>query len=180
MIDPDKVFGPEWQPGPDGLLFRRGARILIFDEFDRLLLIRGHDWGKAERSWWFTVGGGYRREEDARAGVIREAREETGILLGREDVVGPVGERSAVFDFALRTVRQDELFFYARVAGAAVDPAGLTGWETQLLDEYRWWHLDDLHEAQAAGETLYPSDLVPFAKWLVDGWDGTIRQLSGT
>ena len=174
-----EFFGADWATDETGMLFRNGARILIFDEMDRLLLIKGHDWGEASRQWWFTVGGGLLTDEDPLAGVLREAYEETGLALDASDIVGPVGQRSAVFEFALRTVRQDELFFVARGVSGEINPAGLSEPETQLLDEYRWWHLDDLADAQRAGETVYPLDLVDFARSVVTDWDGTVRQLSG-
>lgn len=178
-MDPDEVFGDEWRLGEDGLLFRKGARILMFDDQGRLLLIRGHDWGQEDRSWWFTVGGGLGWDEDPREGVIREALEETGIALSHGQVQGPIAHRSAVFDFVLRTVRQQELFYVAYGVQGELAPAALSSLETHLLDEYRWWDLTELGAAQAAGETLYPLDLVPFAQQLAAGWDGTIRELSG-
>lgn len=179
-MNPDSVFGSEWTLGDDGLLFRRGARILMFDTDDRLLLIRGHDWGKNDRSWWFTVGGGYGEEEDPLDGVMREALEETGITLERSQVIGPVGSRSAIFDFALRTVRQDEVFFVAHGVAGTVEPAALSDIETELLDEFRWWDLDELEDAQQAGETIYPLDLVSFARTVRFGWDGEVRRLSSS
>lgn len=176
-VDPDLVFGEDWRPGPDGILFREGARVLLFDEHRRLLLIRGHDWGKVDRSWWFTVGGGLSQGEEPRQGAVREALEETGISLTPSELEGPVAERSAIFDFALRTVRQDEVFYVAHVEAAELDTSGQTAWETAVLDEYRWWDLDELAAAQDAGETLYPGELVDLARGVVDGWDGTLRTL---
>ncbi|MDO5494984.1 MAG: NUDIX domain-containing protein [bacterium] len=177
MVDPDSAFGDDWQPGPDGMLFRNGARVLLFNEHGHLLLIRGHDWGKEDRSWWFTVGGGLEHREDPRAGAVRETREETGIELQPEELEGPVADRSAIFDFALRTVRQDELFFVAHVHARELDTSGQTAAEAHLLDEYRWWNLDDLQAAQRAGATIYPGELVGLARSVVGGWDGTLTHL---
>ncbi|HHW82932.1 MAG TPA: NUDIX domain-containing protein, partial [Actinomycetales bacterium] len=84
-------------------------------------------------------------------GAAREALEETGISLEPGELEGPVAERSAIFDFALRTVRQDELFFVAHVEARELDTSGQTAWEVQLLDEYRWWDLTEL-EAAPHGE----------------------------
>ncbi|NLF04835.1 MAG: NUDIX domain-containing protein [Actinomycetales bacterium] len=174
------TLGPDWVPGPDGLPFRRAARVVLLDEADRVLLLRGHDLDQPERSWWFTVGGGIDAGEDARAAAVREVREEVGLSLAREDLVGPVFERSAVFDFLAQHVRQDELIFLARVAAfdvVAVDRSAWTEVEVAQLDELRWWELDELEREQ--GE-VYPEGLVELLRPLLGGWDGvTVRLAEG-
>ena len=74
-------LGAEWVLGTDGLRFRRAARVILLDDSDRVLLLRGHDVDQPERGWWFTVGGGIDAGEDARAAAVREVREETGLVL---------------------------------------------------------------------------------------------------
>jgi len=172
------ALGDDWVRGEDGLRFRRAARVLLLDAEDRLLLVRGHDADQPERSWWFTVGGGIDPGESAREAALRELREETGLLLDDAALVGPVLTRSAVFDFFAERCRQDEEFFLARVAGA-VDAAttareGWTPVELDLLDELRWWRLDDL-----AAETreVFPEGLPDLVRPLLAGWDGTVRHL---
>ena len=75
------ALGDDWTPGPDGLPWRRAARVILLDEADRLLLVRGHDTDQPDRGWWFTVGGGIGVGETSRDAAVREMREETG--LGR-------------------------------------------------------------------------------------------------
>ena len=172
------TLGPDWVLGADGLRFRRAARVLLLDEQDRLLLVRGHDADQPERSWWFTVGGGIDPGEDARSAAVREVREETGLELDPAALVGPVLTRSAVFDFFAEHCRQDEEFFLARVgAPPAVEDLARDGWtavELDLLDELRWWHLADLER-----ETLevFPPGLPGLARRLLGGWDGVTRHL---
>lgn len=171
-------LGADWVLGEDGLRFRRAARVLLLDAEDRLLLVRGHDVDQPERSWWFTVGGGIDPGESAREAAVREVREETGLLLDDAALVGPVLTRSALFDFYAEHCRQDEEFFLARVADA-LDTAAIArdGWtevELDVLDELRWWRLDDL-----AAETreVFPEGLPDLVRPLLAGWDGSVRHL---
>lgn len=172
---PGGAFGAEWVPGPDGLLERSAARVILLDEHDRVLLVRGHDVDLPDRSWWFTVGGGIDAGEDARAAAVREVREETGIGLDADDLVGPVYTRSAVFDFAARTCRQHEVLFLARVSSAdlALSRDGWTDVELDVIDELRWWDLDAL--AQVTIE-VFPAGLAELVRDVLV-WDGTTRHL---
>lgn len=173
--EPGHGLGPEWRTGPDGVPFRRGARVLVLDDRDRVLLLRGHDADAPGRRWWFTVGGGIAQGETAVGAAVRETFEETGLLLDPTDLVGPVFTRSAVFDFLARTCRQDEVFFLARVRG----PVGLstsrwTDVERRILDELRWWSPEALARVP---EEVFPADLPRLVSGLRHGWDGRTRHL---
>jgi len=172
---PVHVFGPEWVPGPDGMLQRSAARVILLDEDDRVLLVRGHDVDAPERSWWFTVGGGIDAGEDARAAAVREVREETGIRIAPGDLVGPVYTRCALFDFAARTCRQDEELFVARVRSTdlVLSRDGWTDVEHDVIDELRWWAVDEL--ARVTIE-VFPAGLADLVRDVLV-WDGTTRHL---
>ncbi len=175
LVTPRLSLGPEWVPGADGVPFRRGARVLLFDEQDRLLLVRGHDVDQPERSWWFTVGGGIGVGESPAQAASRELFEETGIRLAPDTFEGPVLLRQATFDFRAQLVRQDEEFFLARVTGAG--PLDYSGWEAaevEFMDEVRWF---DLEELAAVAIEVFPRGLVDLARPLLRGWDGVIRDL---
>ncbi|WP_428830334.1 NUDIX hydrolase [Cellulomonas endometrii] len=172
------ALGDDWVLGEDGLRFRRAARVLLLDADDRLLLVRGHDADQPERSWWFTVGGGIDAGEQPRAAAVREVREETGLVLDPGALVGPVLTRTGIFDFFAERCRQEEEFFLARVESAldtdAVARDGWTAVELDVLDELRWWHLDDLDRET---REVFPAGLPDLVRPLLRGWDGVTRHL---
>ncbi len=170
-------LGPDWVPGPDGLPFRRAARVILLDEADRVLLVRGHDADQPERSWWFTVGGGIAPGETARQAAVRELREETGITLPEDVLVGPVYTRSAIFDFFATLRHQDEELFVARVDSAALPPLSYDDWtdvEADVLDELRWWPVDALDTMEVE---VFPAQLPDLVRAVLPGWDGVTRHL---
>ncbi len=172
---PAHGLGREWRTGPDGVLYRRGARVIILDDRDRVLLLQGHDADGPDRRWWFTVGGGIAEGESPTAAAVREAFEETGLALDPASLVGPVFTRSAVFDFFARTCRQDEVFFLARVPGAVdLSTSGWTDVERRVVDALRWWSLDALADVV---EEVFPADLATLVSALLGGWDGRTRHL---
>lgn len=168
-------LGPDWVLGDDGLYFRRGARVLLLDDADRILLARGHDVDQPERSWWFTIGGGVDPGESDLDAAVREVREETGIALDPGAVVGPVYTRSAIFDFYRRHCRQDEVLFLARLAGVGeLSRDGWTDLELDVVDEMRWWTLEDLRDVEIE---VFPEGLADLVAPLLHGWDGVTRHL---
>lgn len=170
-------LGTDWQPGPDGLPYRRAARVILLDETHRVLLVRGHDVDQPERSWWFTIGGGIDAGETSRAAAVRELREESGIALAQEALVGPVFTRSAIFDFVAQLCRQDEEFFVARVRSSDLPPLTRHAWtdlEADVLDELRWWSVDELASVDIE---VFPANLPALVGDVLAGWDGTTRHL---
>ena len=72
---------------PEGITVdtsRTSARVVMLDEDDRVLLLRGHDPKIPNTYFWFTVGGGLERGEHLRAAAVREIEEETGFVVAPE------------------------------------------------------------------------------------------------
>ncbi len=162
-----------WPRDEEGFPHRRAARVILFDEEDRVLLVRGHDADNPERSWWFTVGGGIEDGESSRECASRELFEETGIHLEPEALIGPIAYRRAVFDFETVLARQDEEIFYARTPCHELSDRRWTEEERRVIDEYRWWNTDDF-EAQSRDYEFYPTRLVELIRICLAGWDGTV------
>lgn len=69
----------------------RGCRVLVFDEEERVLLIR-HSYG--DRGWMLP-GGGFARGEDPVAAAMREVLEETGCRIEPAVALGHASDTAA-------------------------------------------------------------------------------------
>jgi len=168
-------IGPGWSRRADGTAHRQAARVLVFDAAGRVLLVRGHDADQVDRTWWFTIGGGIEPGETPRQAAVRELQEEAGISAAEEDLIGPVLQRSAEFDFFAETVRQDEVFFLARLsAPVAVSTRGWTDLEQRFMDELAWWHPEDLSGLDIE---VFPRQLPQITARLSKHWDGQVVHL---
>lgn len=171
----DELDAAGWRRGADGMRERSAARVVLLDAAGRVLLVRGHDVDLPERSWWFTVGGGIDPGETPRGAAVREVREETGIALDDAALVGPVGRRSAVFDFAREHCRQHEVFFVARLTGdTTLARDGWTALEREVVDDVAWLTVAELRSADVE---VFPRELPDLVEALQDGWDGVEREI---
>ena len=147
---------------------RLTARVLLFDPEDRLLLMRGRLPDAPQGpDFWFTVGGGLEDGESLEAAALREAQEETGLA----DVeLGPVlwRDETILSDADLTPRLFKQRYVLARTTGGPLSRAGWQALEHELVDEMRWWSLDEL---RATADTVYPIGL---AELLVDVLAGRI------
>ncbi|TCP41656.1 hypothetical protein EV191_12541 [Tamaricihabitans halophyticus] len=168
--------------------YRRSARVLLVDAGARVLLFNGHDPARKDAGIWFTVGGEVEAGEELRGAACRELREETGLELSGDRLVGPVWRRRAQFPWDGELMASDEWFFLAHLRdttgetvpaealSARIDTSGFTAMERDSIDGHRWWTLPQLRDTD---ETVYPEQLAVFLPPLLDnGWDGRLRAIS--
>lgn len=137
---------------------RVGARVLMLDELQRVLLIHEIVRDGAETvDHWLTPGGGVETGESLRDAAVREAFEETGVRVELAPARAPVHRQRRMWSWRGVTYDQVDHFFVARVDSTQpLSPAGLTEMERMTLVSQRWWSTDEL---RLSAETFVPADL---------------------
>ncbi|MDO5060176.1 MAG: NUDIX domain-containing protein [Actinomycetaceae bacterium] len=163
----------EWALGEDGVPTRHAARVIFISEDGHTLLMQGHDSLDPTYRWWFTVGGGIETGETPAQAAQREIFEETGYRANIQELVGPVIERDARFQFTDRDRRQIEYIYLVRTPRFAPDAKRWTQTEQNLVDRLEWVPIAKLSELDKETQ-IYPTELIELIPALhSNGWDGT-------
>ena len=144
---------------------RPTARVLLLDPEDRILLMKGRLPSNPDAPGvWFTIGGGIEPGESLYEAAAREVVEETGLT---DAVLGEIAWRGEVVlpDRKQRPILFKDTFILARCAGGAVVRHGWQALEHELVDDMRWWTLDEL---EATGEPVFPADLAARLRAVLD------------
>lgn len=139
---------------------RRSARVMLFNPAGELLLIRFAAQREEDEKFifWVTPGGEIEPAEESRAAAERELYEELGLRL---PLVGPVHEESGgTYTHLGETVRNEDVFYAAMCAKEQPKLAGITADEIALMQEMRWWTLEELAQCQ---DKVYPEALAAVA-----------------
>ena len=149
---------------------RPTARVILLDDCDRLLLLRG------EQGVWFMPGGGLEGDEDHAQAAARELWEETSL---RVDAVGPwVWTRRHVWTTPDgRAIRSIERFFVVRTEAFTPRWAREDDPERHTIDSQRWWSAAEI--AAAVGTLFAPRRLASLLPPLLGGaWPGSPLDVS--
>lgn len=146
---------------------RKSARVILFDEADRVLLIQARDGivldpARPNRPpYWITPGGEIEPGEAVIAAAERELAEETGLASFE---LGPaVWYREQMLIFEGEPRLSKETYVVARVHALPLSQSGWTDAERSSLLEMRWWTLPELESTNAV---IYPLALPSRAREL--------------
>jgi len=141
------------------MIERPSARLILLDGQDRLFLFKVHQptvYDPADPHtdpFWIMIGGLVDPGEEFAQTAVREAREETGLVIGD---VRWVWSRERVMQWRDKRVLHRERFFLGRTRSTAVDTSGLDDKERSWTLDHRWWRLDEI---AASSERFEPRDI---------------------
>jgi 8-oxo-dGTP pyrophosphatase MutT (NUDIX family) len=150
--------------GRPAAILRPGARVIVLDGRDRILLFRVRTPGQDPPESWITPGGALERGESHEDCARRELREETGLA----DVeLGPcVWRRRETWRWEERLYDSPERFFLVRVERLEVVAQALGDIESVTLMGHRWWSVPEL---AASSAVFIPRDLATLLPPLIAG-----------
>lgn len=142
------------------MIERPSARLILLDPQDRLFLFKVHNPAVYDPAdpfldpFWVLLGGLVDAGEDFVETAIREAREETGLVVSGD--VPWVWKRERIMQWRDKLVLHRERFFLGRTNSTHIDTSGLDAGEQAWTLDHRWWTADEI---AASAERFEPIDL---------------------
>ena len=138
---------------------RSVARVLLFDERGRLLLLFDPD--PVRGGYWYPPGGRIEAGEAPEQAARRELGEEIG--LDKVNLGPVVLRRRARFTYGGQRLDQDEWHLVGSVESTAVGAGRPGDNEAAAVAAHRWWSLSEL---RGSDERFFPEGLVEIVERL--------------
>ena len=140
------------------MIERPSARLILLDPDDRLFLFNVHDPGVFDPAnphydpFWVMIGGFVDPGEDFADAAVREAREETAIVV--DGPVRWVWKRERRMSWRGKDVLHRERFFLGRTERTEIDTSGLDERERSWTLGHRWWSAEEIATSKERFEPL--------------------------
>jgi 8-oxo-dGTP pyrophosphatase MutT (NUDIX family) len=149
---------------PSEPALRIGARVLLLNNNDEILLIHARDPDDPGHHWWELPGGGQDPGEKLEDTARREIAEETGLVL--EEIGRKLWTRESRFTYRGRDHHRLDHVYLARTNHNAPQVAlRHTASERAGLIEHRWWSAAALATCH---DKLLPAELPDLLHALLD------------
>ncbi|MGW3960107.1 NUDIX hydrolase [Amycolatopsis sp. NPDC005003] len=143
---------------------RVGARVLLLNPADEVLLIHARDPDNPGHHWWELPGGGQDPGEKLEDTARREIAEETGLVL--DEIGRKLWTRESRFTYRGRQHHRLDHVYLARTDHDAPQVAlRHTANERAGLIERRWWSSAEL---SGCADKLLPAELPGLLQMLLD------------
>lgn len=134
---------------------RATARVLPVSTDGAVLLLEEQDPARPGERYWSSIGGAPDPGETLRAAAVREMREEAGIVVGADDLVGPVRLDQRAYSWGgVDYVGEHTYFALPLERGVEISFDGLEPEEVGTVLGADWWLPESL-----AGTSCRPPGL---------------------
>lgn len=139
-------------------LERDAVRVVLADASGRVLLFHVMTPDELPDGWWELPGGGIEPGEGYLDAVIREIREETGLILSPAQISPPTWRRDSTWRSRGQRRLQHEIVVLAQLAvdQPPVTDGGRTPEEAEDFVTARWWPVPEIIGSR---ERFYPGRL---------------------